>query len=160
MSNGPFLNEKISSFKEFASLNIEGIYGNDAIASSNHMIAYNFKSLYLQNNGNGSFKVTALPNYAQFSPTQDFEVQDLNNDGFMDLIGVGNLYDAEVETVRYDASYGYILLNDGKGNFHPSNNNGFFCDKDMRMVSKININNKPHFIVASNNDTLSIFKIP
>jgi len=155
----PFLNEKISSFKEFASLNIEGIYGNDAIASSNHMIAYNFKSLYLQNNGNGSFNVMALPNMAQFSPTQDFEVQDLNNDGFMDLIGVGNLYDAEVETVRYDASYGYILLNDGKGNFLPSNNNGFFCDKDMRMVSKINIDNKPHFIVASNNDVLSIFKL-
>jgi hypothetical protein len=156
----PFLNEKITSFREFASLNIEGIYGNDAIARSNHMMAYNFKSIYLKNNGNGGFKVVALPNYAQFSPTQDFEIQDLNKDGFMDLIGVGNLYDAEIETVRYDASQGYILLNDGNGDFYPSKNDGFSCNKDMRAISKISINDKPYFIVANNNEALSIFKMP
>ncbi|RKE92261.1 VCBS repeat-containing protein [Ichthyenterobacterium magnum] len=154
----PFLNEKIGSYKEFASLNIEGVYGSDAIADSNHMIAYNFKTLYLKNEA-GNFSISYLPNVAQISPTQDFEILDLNNDGFLDIVGIGNLYDAEVETIRYDASHGYALLNDGKGHFNALKNSGLFCDKDMRQVSKIKIDNTPHIIIASNNDSLSIFKL-
>jgi hypothetical protein len=155
----PFLNEKITSYKEFASLNIGDIYGSENISSSNHLAAYNFKSLFIENLGNGNFDISSLPIEAQKSPSLDFEIIDVNNDGFKDIIGVGNLYDAEVETIRYDASQGYILLGNEKGTFKPLIGSGFNCNKDMRAVSKIDISGISHVLVASNNDTLTLFKI-
>jgi len=155
----PFLTEKIGTYKEFASLNMEGIYGNENMSDANHLTAYNFKSLYVENLGNGNFKLSNLPNEAQVSATQDFKIIDINNDGHQDIIGVGNLYDAEVETIRYDASKGYVLLGNSKGEFVPLKNSGFSIDKDMRAISNITIAGKPHVLVANNNDVLSLFKI-
>lgn len=155
----PFLSEKIGTFKEFASLNIESIYGNDKIASSNHMILYNFNSQYVENLGNGEFKIKDLPIEAQKGPTLDLEILDINSDGHLDIIGVGNIYDAEVETVRYDASKGYILLGDSKGNFEPISKSGFSVDKDMRAILRITINGRLHLVVANNNDTLKFFEL-
>ena len=154
----PFLNEKITTYKEFASLNMEGIYGNETIANSDHKMAYSFASVCYKNNGNGKYERHELPEIAQFSPTQDIEVSDVNNDGFADLIGVGNLYDAEVETIRYDASKGYVLLNNGKGEFVDSEVLSLYCDKDMRAISRITINGIAHYMVASNNDELTIYR--
>ena len=82
-----------------------------------------------------------------------------DNDGFKDLIGVGNLYDAEVETVRYDAAQGYILLNDGHGKFNGDDSQSLFCNSDMRSVEKIEVNGDIHILVGSNNDKLSIYKL-
>lgn len=155
----PYLNEKIGTYKEFASLNIEGIYGAETIENSNHLTAYNFKSVYLENQGDGHFKLHYLPNEAQMSPTLDFEIADVNNDGFKDIIGVGNLYDAEVETVRYDASQGYVLLGNGNHEFEPLIGSGFICNKDMRSINILNIGGKDHFFITSNNNTLSVFKL-
>jgi hypothetical protein len=92
------------------------------------------------------------------SPTLGFEIIDVNNDGFKDIIGVGNLYDAEVETVRYDASQGFVLFGNGKNEFKPQMRTGFSCNKDMRSINAIKIGGIEHFIVSSNNDTLSIFR--
>lgn len=155
----PFLNDKIATYKEFASLNIEGVYGSENISNAHHLTAYNFKSLYVENTGTGNFKIRYLPNEAQKSPTQDILINDINKDGHLDIIGVGNLYDAEVETIRYDASKGYVLLGDSKGQFQPLLNSGFSIDKDMRAISEIMINGVKHFIIASNNDVLKVFKL-
>ena len=154
----PFLNDKIGTYKEFASLNMEGIYGNEAIASSHHLKVYSFSSVYIENLGNGDFKITPLPAIAQRSPTMDFEITDINEDGYPDIVGVGNLYDAEVETIRYDASRGYILLGNGSGGFDVPDQSGLNCDKDMRAITSISIAGTDHFVIASNNDVLSIYK--
>ena len=89
----------------------------------------------------------------------DIEILDINNDGFKDIIGVGNIYDSEVETIRYDASQGYVLLGNEDGKFSVPTNTGFVVNADMRAVSKINILGKTHVMVANNNDTLRIFRL-
>jgi len=43
---------------------------------------------------------------------------DINNDRNIDIMGVGTIYDAEVETIRYDSNFGYVLLENGKGEFN------------------------------------------
>ncbi len=155
----PFLNDKIGTYKEFASLNMEGIYGNDNISNSNHLQVYNFESLYVENKGNGDFELTPLPSYAQIGPTTDILILDVNKDGYQDIIGVGNMYDTEVETVRYDASKGYVLLGNGDGTFAANHSSGISCNTDMRTVSKIKIGNQEHVFVTSNNDKLNVFKL-
>ena len=155
----PYLSEKIGTYQEFASLDIENIYGEENISSSFHKQIYNLASLYVENNGNGTFSISELPVQAQFGPTKAFLNMDVNNDGHLDIIGVGNHYDAEVETIRYDANQGYVLLGNGLGEFTPLINSGFAVNKDSRAMAAITISGKPHLIVASNNDSLSLFKI-
>ena len=66
------------------------------------------ESIYLENTGNGDFKIHKLPNAVQFAPIMDFET--VQFDGETHILVVGNHYNSEVETVRYDASYGAMLL--------------------------------------------------
>ncbi|MBT8272244.1 MAG: VCBS repeat-containing protein, partial [Bacteroidia bacterium] len=155
----PFLNEKIASYKEFASLNIEGIYGESRIQSANQMQAYKLESLIIKNLGSGKFAIKELPNFAQMGPTLDIEIVDVNKDGILDIIGVGNLYDTEVETIRYDASRGFVLTGDNSDGFKVFNNSGLHCDKDMREIALIRIADQVHIIISSNNDELSFYSL-
>ena len=46
---------------------------------------------------------------AQFAPVNAIICDDLDNDGYKDLLLAGNEYQTEVITGRYDASYGCFL---------------------------------------------------
>ena len=155
----PFLNEKIKSYKEFALLDIQDIYGEEIFNNANRLSVYNFSSVYYENQGNNNFDRAKLPIYAQIGPTLDFQVLDVNRDGNLDVIGVGNIYDAEVETVKYDASRGYVLLGNGNGQFQVSKDNGFYNDTDMRSIAIVKGLDKNYVFVANNNSKLSIFQI-
>jgi hypothetical protein len=98
-----------------------------------------------------------LLNEAQTGPTTSLISKDINNDGILDIIGVGGLYDAEIETIRYDSNYGYVLLGDGKGNFSYSKEYYPFIDNDAKDIKNLNINGKEHYIVVSNNAPLKVF---
>jgi hypothetical protein len=153
----PFLLDKIKTYKEFAHLEMKDIYGEDKLNDAYKLIAHLFESVYVENLGNGDFKIKKLPNIAQTGPTLSFVTNDFNNDGFLDIMGVGAIYDAEVETIRYDSNYGYVLLGDGKGNFVYSKKYDPFIDSDSKDIAEINIKGKAHYIVVSNNAPLEIF---
>ena len=102
-----------------------------------------------------------LPSAAQISPLRDALAMVLNGDGHLDLLAIGNLFNTEVETVRYDAGQGLILLGDGKGNFRAklSGESGFRTKKDGRRISLLQSTGKPTIVVANNNDQLEQFEI-
>jgi hypothetical protein len=54
---------------------------------------------------------------AQTSPITSIQCVDLNKDGVLEIIMNGNFFDVLPEIGRFDANYGVILQNDGKGNF-------------------------------------------
>ena len=66
---------------------------------------------------------------------------DYNQDGNLDILCTGNFYAPEVETTRYDASIGMLLLGDGKNNFTPMHfeESGFFTPSDARGMAKIKL---------------------
>jgi enediyne biosynthesis protein E4 len=153
----PFLLEKIESYKEFASMEFEEIYGKEKLDDAFKRTAYTFESVYAQNNGDGTFTVTSLPNMAQLGPTLSLLTKDFNNDGHLDVMGIGAIYDAEVETIRYDSNYGYVLLGNGKGTFEYSKKYDPYVTTDAKDMTEINIKGKPHFVVVSNNAPLEVF---
>ncbi len=106
----PKLTQKFKTYKEFASASLIDIYGNQDLKEATHYTVNTFSSILIINNGNGSFDIRELPKSAQFGPTTDFLIADFNTDGHKDVLGIGSLYEAEVETIRYDASKGYVLL--------------------------------------------------
>ncbi len=153
----PFLLEKIGTYKEFASLDMEHIYGEEKLKDAFQLVAHSFESVYVENLGNGEFKTTPLSNEAQMGPTMSLISGDFNNDGNLDIMGIGNMYDAEVETIRYDSNYGYVLLGNGKGDFKYSKEYMPFIDSDSKNLKQVIIKGKIHYIVASNNAPLEVF---
>jgi len=155
----PYLLEKIGTYKEFASLEMKDIYGEDRLKDAYQLQAHTLETGYVENLGNGRFKMHTLPNQAQTGPTLATLARDVNNDGFMDIVGMGAIYDAEVETIRYDSNYGYVLLGDGTGNFENSKDFAPHVNRDTKDVISVRSNNKDLYIVASNNAPLTILSL-
>lgn len=155
----PFVSEKIKSYKEFANATMEDIYGEQVMETSYHKQVTEFKSLYLKNMGDGNFEIQQLPNESQLGPTQAFVFTDVNLDGHMDIIGAGAIHEAEVETVRYDANIGYVLLGMEDGSFTPHKDVNLYNDLNAKEMKLITINNQPHIVIANNDRPLTIFKI-
>lgn len=153
----PFLQEKIGSYKEFASLEFKDIYGEDRVKDAFKLTAHMFETVYLENLGGGNFNVVKLSNEIQSGPTLSLISGDFNKDGHTDVMGVGAIYDAEVETIRYDSNYGYVLLGDGSGQFTYSKEYDLFIDSDSKDLAQIMIGGKEHFVVVSNNAPLNVF---
>ncbi|MBC8152630.1 MAG: VCBS repeat-containing protein, partial [Bacteroidetes bacterium] len=96
-------------------------------------------TVYLVNN-NGRFEPRNLPVQAQFAPVYAIASQDLNGDGFPDLVLAGNQTHGRVRTGNMDANYGQVFLNDRRGNFTylPQYQSGLSLRGDVRSLTFIN----------------------
>jgi hypothetical protein len=87
---------------------------------------------------------------------------DIDNDGFKDLLLAGNEYQAEIINGRYDASYGCFLKGSNKKTFTniaPAES-GFFINGDVKDLSLLPLSNGKNLVLAAvNNDSLRIFRI-
>jgi hypothetical protein len=100
-----------------------------------------------------------LPNAAQVSPIKSSIIKDVNKDGIKDIIIVGNHYGVEVETTRYDAGFGTVLLGTTGRTFDPMSpkESGFYVPFDSRHISEITVNNTKMLVVSNNDRPLEIF---
>jgi len=103
-----------------------------------------------------------LPMEAQFSPVNAIICDDLDKDGFKDLLLAGNEYQAEVITGRYDASYGCFLRGSSKKTFTSVSpvQSGFIVKGDVKDMAIIRLSNNEKIVLAAvNNDTLRVFRV-
>lgn len=105
----PFISEKFKTYNEFANATLADIYG-EKINTAYQKEVTTFSSKLLLNRGEGIFVAKDLPGLAQSGPILSVVQEDFNGDGFLDLILGGAIYETEVETPRYDASDGVVLL--------------------------------------------------
>jgi len=154
----PFITEKCPTYKEFAEADMNDLYGKN-LDDALHLTARNLYSSIFINDGKGKFEMKHLPNSAQISPILDMIIEDVNNDGNLDVIAVGNMYGAEVETVRYDAGRGICLLGNGKGDFTALSPNkaGFMAWDNAKALKKIKVGNKYVYLIGINNRKLKAF---
>ncbi len=155
----PFIKEKFPTFKSFANADLPAIYGEEKLSDAIHYTATNFESVLMINDGSGQLTRKALPIEAQMGPTLDIEFEDINRDGIIDIVAAGSIYNTEVETVRYDASKGYILLGDGSGEFKYAPDSGFVADGNIKDLQIVSINKKKHIALVENNGPLQLFLI-
>ena len=111
-------------------------------------------------NSESFFDFKPLPNYAQFSSTNDIIIQDFNNDKINDIVLVGNMYHAEIETTRNDSGNGLLLQGIGNGDFKEISvsKSGFFAPGDSKKIISLKSKNDNLLIIANNDDRLQIFK--
>ncbi|WP_303317857.1 VCBS repeat-containing protein [Flavivirga abyssicola] len=158
----PSLSKKFNKYDVFAEADVTEVYGKEQLEKAEiHYKAKTFASSYIENLGHGNFKLIKLPNEAQFSSVNKIITDDIDNDGFKDIVIAGNLYTSEIETPRNDSSIGNYLKGDGNGNFLsvPSAECGLSIRGDVKDLISININGHKHIIAAKNNDYPQFIKI-
>ncbi len=151
------LAKKFYKTKLYGNATIGIVFNLIQLSRAIHLYAYETASCYLQNNGK-SFAISRLPIEAQLAPVNDILADDVNHDGSLDLLLVGNFYYAEVERGRYDSFKGLYLTGDGKGNFYPVSltESGFVVDGDARRIIKVNHFENALYIASQNSDSLIV----
>jgi enediyne biosynthesis protein E4 len=102
---------------DFARAPITKILSSDHLKQALIYRANYFLTSYVENKGDGKFEMKALPIEVQWAPVYGMISDDINDDGNIDVIGIGNDFGTEVSMGRYDAMNGFVLLGNGKGNF-------------------------------------------
>ncbi len=110
---------RFKTYEAYAAEPFKNMFLKEELEGAFSLNAKTLASSYVENLGNGSFKISPLPLKAQFSPIFGMNVGDFNNDGNLDALLIGNFYSTEALIGQYDALNGLCLLGDGKGSFSP-----------------------------------------
>ncbi len=156
MARMPMLKKKFQNFESFKNADINQIFSNDQMKNMVTMETNELRSAIFVNDGNFSFHKVILPSTVQYSPMFAIETMDVNGDNFVDIIMGGNLFGVQPEMGRYDASYGHILINDGKGGLADrSLDYGFSVKGEIRQI----IFDGSSLHIFRNNDSVLSYKI-
>jgi hypothetical protein len=152
---------KFPTYGAFASASMVQLFGAAPLAKALHYEADTFASVLLHNDGGKGFTLTPLPDEAQLSPIRGIVVHDVDGDGKLDLLVAGNLYGAEPNTARADASNGLWLRGDGRGGFSPISprTSGFLAPLDASGLALVKTITGVGLIVANAGDSLQAFSI-
>ncbi len=115
---------------------------------------------YIENKGSGKFEIKPMPFEAQESPIFGMQSEDVDGDGNLDVLMIGNDYGMDPYSGRHDAFNGLFLKGDGKGNFNAvaMNKSGFFVKGDAKALAKIHTaKNEDIFIATQNQDSLMVY---
>ena len=155
----PRMKKKFPKYGSYSLATIYEILTPDEIASSTVLRATHLASSYIENQGDGTFKISKLPLKVQFAPVFGMIAEDIDGDGNLDIVGVGNSYSTEVSTGRYDALVGLYLKGDGKGGFDAKGlETGFFVDGDAKGIAHLEADGKQLWLVTQNMDSLRVFE--
>jgi hypothetical protein len=157
----PELLKKYPKYEMYKDQQITDIFTPEQLKNSIRLDADLLETSLFINDGTGHFTRKPLPPEVQFSTVYAAAVGDYNNDGNLDILLGGNLFNVKPEVGRYDASYGALLLGDGHGNFSyvPAKTSGFHLDGEIRDIKEVTTLKDKILVVARSNDPVQVFKV-
>jgi hypothetical protein len=149
----PLFRRRFQNYKDYASAGLDDVFESGSLDDATVLVANTFESVYLENNGEGSFEWKALPKLAQIAPLYGMQVDDIDGDGFLDVLLIGNDHGNEVFSGKLDALTGLWLRGDGMGGFEVkgSSESGFLVPGDGKALVKLWRNSSGAIYVASEN---------
>jgi enediyne biosynthesis protein E4 len=147
----------LTTYQKYGELEFRSIFKNVDTEGVFMAKCESFASVLIENKGNNVFVIKRLPNDCQISSMFGTQVFDVNQDGNLDILAVGNDYSPESLTGRYDAAIGWYLQGDGKGNFKNISlkNSGLCVKGDAKSLVILKRNTgKPLILVGKNSDYL------
>ncbi len=160
----PAIKRRFKTFESFANADLEAIYGKHMLEKALHYEASTFAHHWIENKGEEGFEMHKLPNVAQFSSINNFQISNTKKGSFKNVLLLGNLYQSEVETPRNDAGVGVLLSGNFKKNIEitPSVESNLFITGEVKNAAIIHLGKDkiPAYLIAKNNDKLNLIAIP
>ncbi|HMS66795.1 MAG TPA: VCBS repeat-containing protein [Saprospiraceae bacterium] len=156
----PGLHKRYNSYAEFGNTTTEKIFTNQDLQGAIIMQANWMYTSFIENLGNGKFAIKALPMQTQIAPVFATLPFDVDDNGLVDIILVGNDYGMEILQGHADAFNGLVLKNFGKNDFRPMGiqESGFYVPHDAKALSYLILNDEKAMILATQNkDSLRVF---
>ena len=153
------INKRFTDYVSFAGKPLSEVLKDDELKGADEFSINQFASVYLENQ-NGKFVVHELPMLAQVSKLFALQAIDFDHDGDLDVLGGGNFYGVSMYQGRYDASYGLVLRNDGKGKFVALSpvDAGFLLNGEIRDIHPMQTAQGIRIVVARNGAGMQVFK--
>lgn len=159
------INKRYTTYKAYAGQPVEQLFGSNGLDGADEREVNQFASVYLENQGGQQgdprFAVRELPMLAQVSKVFALLPVDIDADGDLDVLGGGNFYGVSSYQGRYDASYGMVLRNDGKGTFTALSpvDSGFPLDGEIRDIQVLQTARGVVVMVARNGQSIQLFRL-
>ncbi len=151
----PSLKKRFLYAEDFAKASLTDLFPVEKLRKADTLTADFLSNAVLLNDGHDNFSVQALPWEAQLSSYRDAAVVNANNDSLPDILLTGNYYGPNIQMGRYDADYGTLLINKGKGRFETSTLNGLAIKGEVRHILPIRIGSRPNTGQPANNQPAS-----
>lgn len=150
----PILKKENLKASDYAQRTIKEIFNPQKIKQAIVREVVNSQTLIAINEGNGDFELKPLPGRVQLSCVCGIVCEDINKDGNLDLIMAGNNFEFKPQFSRLDASFGNVLLGDGKLNFEWQDytKSGFSIRDEVKFLHTLKDKSGNTFIVAAIND--------
>ncbi len=155
------IRSKFTSHSAFAAAEFSDVISAEEQKDALILEANNFNSSLFVNDGQGRFTIQSLPAIVQKAPVFGLQTTDVNADGFLDVIVIGNDHSVEVSLGRLDAHDGLIGLGNGVGSFDfkTSHATGFFVPGDAKaLVSLTDTNGESLLIASQNKGALQVYR--
>jgi len=122
---------------DYAKRTIQELFKPEIVNSSLVKKVSISESVIAVNGGKGKFSIQKLPQRVQWSCVCGIFCTDVNKDGMTDLVMAGNNFDFKPQFSRQDASYGNVLLGNGKMEFQWQDytTSGFFVRGQVRHLA-------------------------
>lgn len=155
------IRKKFNSFGAFGESTLPEMFA-DGLLDDATVLSFNYgQTSWIENLGNDTFKLHALPFSVQIGPVYGILPKHLDEDEHIDLLLIGNDYGLEVQQGPADALVGLALRNTGNGSFQPIpiERSRFFVPGDGKSLVALHRSDTPPLVVASqNNDSLKVFE--
>ncbi len=158
----PSLKKKNLQFKEFGHQDVLDLWGKELIEKATVKKINQMNSVIAINDGKGHFTIKIMPQDIQFSSVNSILCTDVNHDGKPDIICGGNEYGLLPQFGRLDASFGSLLINEGKMNFRSltEKESGLKVKGEVRDIQLIERAKKKYILFTINNEKPIGYPIP
>jgi hypothetical protein len=155
----PWLTKKFPTYAAYSQATVDDIFGADHLAKARKLTVTELASGVFINQGKGKFEFQPLPRFAQIAPINAIVARDLDGDGKLDLLCVGNDFGPEPTTGRFDGGLGVLLKGDGKGGFTPLSpaQSGIQVIGDTRSAVAVTVGGKTAVVVSRCDGPLLLF---
>ena len=150
---------KFLTYEQFAQLDFVSLLEIKDLEAET-LKATTFASSYIENVGDGKFKLTPLPSLCQMSSINEILIDDFNEDNILDALLVGNDFFTESNYGRLDACTGIFLKGTETGfEAIPSRESGFYVPEQSNALLKIKDRQGRSLILAGqNNEKIKVFE--
>lgn len=153
----PTLTRAFNTYAKYASASLDDVITPAQQDSATHLFAREFSSGVLRNDGK-TFRFVPFPELAQIAPIRDMLCLDLDNDGDLDILAVGNNRTADNDVIGFDSGIGTVLRNSGKGAFSALSirESGVKIRRDCRKIVRIPRQKQKSLICVTTNSSAPV----